>query len=807
MKRKAMSIVVCLTLVITAFAIMPLNVGAVDEDDIEQAIVDGLLWLADQQNPTYGYWDSGSHGWYIPVTAFVIFKFETYAIETGQLVDGKIEEILVPWDGVDDYYPNVEDGFDYLFANAHKMTLTDPDGNDDDYAVYWGSGSGSTYWTSVVMLALSASTHPELSATIDGVVMSYEDILQNCVDYLVWGQNDGATQGDYRGSWGYGPNSGGDQSNAGYAVLALAYAQSAPPYGFGLEIPQTTKDELDYWIDEVQCTDGGSKYTPSWDYFDPEFWENTLKTGNLLFQMAFVEDTKLTSRVQDAIDYIETHWYDDDLIEGWGWPTPSGPTVAQYQATYCLMKGFEFMNIEVDELDGITDWFQDFADVIVPQQHDDGYWPDSPCYVWPPGWPGYGAYGTMAGTVLSTVWALLTLERAAPPSKMTVVDLIADGGSEETAIDVGEVYIWNNDEYLYVKYVTTDDWWITWTHLHVADDLGDIPAVKHGPNKGSPIPGLFDYNDPHDPPVQEYTYTIDWTWDPGTTLYIAAHAKVKDLNDIVDYTDVGEQLYLTNGGTESSEDALYTVEITEENAVVTKIHDLHTETNFDFVTHIGATPDGETIYLVGEDSGHLGAYSVSDGTFTDLGYINGYPGNVVQVAVSPEGQLYMVSKGTEKLYSVDISGPSATEVGATGINVEGADIAFDADGILYLYSAGSLQNLYTVDTDTGAATLIGHTGVTITGLAIRDGGIGDLVGSDTGNDEIVTIDKTTGVIGLTYPMKIDDGMGNLIDFEHNWGDMTVGALREPIYREETAWGNGTDFPGNNWAMYIVYIDP
>ena len=33
--------------------------------------------------------------------------------------------------------------------------------------------------------------------------------------------------------------------------------------------------------------------------------------------------------------------------------------------------------------------------------------------------------------------------------------------------------------------------------------------------------------------------------------------------------------------------------------------------------------------------------------------------------------------------------------------------------------------------------------------------------------------------------------------------ITVNA-QEPIWREESAWGEGDGFPGNNWAMYLNY---
>lgn len=104
-----------------------------------------------------------------------------------------------------------------------------------------------------------------------------------------------------------------------------------------------------------------------------------------------------------------------------------------------------------------------------------------------------------------------------------VTDLIAGGGNPASAIDVGEVIVWNDLDYLYVMYVTTGDWYMTETHLHVADNLVDIPQTK----KGNPIPGQFDYAKDHAPAVKEYTYMIPWTWEPLTTLVIAAHAVVQ----------------------------------------------------------------------------------------------------------------------------------------------------------------------------------------------------------------------------------------------------------------------------------------
>jgi hypothetical protein len=128
---------------------------------------------------------------------------------------------------------------------------------------------------------------------------------------------------------------------------------------------------------------------------------------------------------------------------------------------------------------------------------------------------------------------------------MKSVDLIAGGGNPASAIDVGDVIVWNGFGYIYVKYVITEEgWYLTETHLAVAKELSGIPQTK----KGNPIPGQFQYSTIHDPPVTEYTYTIPLTWDVDTTLYIAAHAKVVHITHvcttIVSDTDV---LWSSNG--------------------------------------------------------------------------------------------------------------------------------------------------------------------------------------------------------------------------------------------------------------------
>ncbi len=98
-----------------------------------------------------------------------------------------------------------------------------------------------------------------------------------------------------------------------------------------------------------------------------------------------------------------------------------------------------------------------------------------------------------------------------------VTDLIAG-----QFYDVGDVLVWNDGSFLYVKYMTTGGWYLGETHLAVATVLSDIPHTS----KGNPVPGLFEFSADHAVGTTEYTYQIDLDWSPGTDLYIAAHAGV-----------------------------------------------------------------------------------------------------------------------------------------------------------------------------------------------------------------------------------------------------------------------------------------
>jgi hypothetical protein len=368
---------------------------AATEDEIEESIIKGLAWLADEQNPD-GRWGFSDE---VAITGLAVLKFIDRAKELG--VDPFSEEY--------EYHMTVVKGLNYIFEYAHIMDITaiqphgDPDTDGDGWGVYFETINAMghrSYSTGISLMAIGAADacadklgNPSPEVTVGPLTgWTYEEVIQDTVDYLAFGQNDGGWE---RGGWGYYDNYVGwsDNSNSGWVTLGLGYALSS-----GATIPEFVYDELEEWINYIQnpvdghSDDGGSGYNA------PNSWVNMLKTGNLLYQMALVGYPVDDPRVVAAIDYQERHWEDANWDPGWKGPG-YGNDWAHYQATFCIMKGFEAYGIELLDLDNDNvpefDWFDDVSTRIVETQDPLGYW--------------YADY--WGNDILSTTWALLTLER------------------------------------------------------------------------------------------------------------------------------------------------------------------------------------------------------------------------------------------------------------------------------------------------------------------------------------------------------------------------------------------------------------
>jgi len=351
---------------------------------IEHAVVDGLVWLAARQN------SDGSFGgnWCdsVAVTGLAVTKVADRAVDLG----------FDPTDPDFEYAELVTDALEFIASQAQVHPIEpqaagNPDSNGNGIGVYFAPcGYHHIYNTGIALMALAASGRPDL----------YGLMVQDAIDFTAWAQADEAC-GIHRGGWRYNPNEcSSDNSNSGYATLGLGFAAAPPPFGFGLTVPDFVKTELSLWIDVIQddvngdADDGGSWYDPSWP------WVNILKTGNLIYEMGLVGDTAETPRVQDAVDYIERHWSDPGS-GGAGWRD-------HRQAMFAMMKGLQAMGVDFLDLDGDGvaehDWFAEVAQHLLDTQNPDGSWPAD---YW-------------ADALMSTAWALITLEKGVPTFEIPV---------------------------------------------------------------------------------------------------------------------------------------------------------------------------------------------------------------------------------------------------------------------------------------------------------------------------------------------------------------------------------------------------
>jgi len=394
------------------------------DERIETAVMNGVAWLAAQQNPD-GSWEGYEQAAH---TCFSLVKLQERAYDLGY---------STPFDPQYEYSNNIIAGWNYLFETPHVEMQSplsiqwhggnpdDPDINGNGYGLYFSTwGSHPTYTTGICLMALASSGTPDrpneggLNFDGNGIPDTYQEIAQEAMEWLSFGQADLDWS---EGGWGYDANDNADNwsdnSNAGYAVLGLAYAED-----FGVSVPDWVRTELNLWINYVQCQDGGDDNGGSGYSGSGCGGANELRTGNLLFELTFYGDDDITARFQDALAYIERHWQDQNTDPGWGYDVYP----ASYQAMYTLMKGLEYSGIELIDTDGDSqrddNWFaqdpaasppQDFVNVLLSQQSGDGSWPGC----------------DWGSQIMCTTWALLTLEKVAPPPPVIEVPVDIKPGS------------------------------------------------------------------------------------------------------------------------------------------------------------------------------------------------------------------------------------------------------------------------------------------------------------------------------------------------------------------------------------------
>lgn len=408
-------------MVLLAFSAMCTSASAATPEEVEMSIQNGTAWLAANQNLD-GSWGASYE---IATTGLVLYKLIDRAYE----LDKDPLEVCDPGSETEtcyEYAQNVKDGLNFTMTYVDTVQITpqdhtagatgtvdDPDTNGNGIGLVWQCSlcevtpcaDRQSYTTGIMTTMLSLLNGSEVVAVGPYTGMTYAVITQDAVDWLAFAQTD---SGPDEGGWEYagqdnGSNGDADNSVSGYVTLGLSSAQAA-----GYTVPDWVKTELDVFITMIQdpvngdVNDGGSWYRYDWD------WVNTLKTGNLIQEMTFCGDSNAVPRKVNATDYLENHFYDMNPDPGWGYSMPT----ASYQTMFTIMKGLEFSGIDLLDLDGDsvpeTDWWMIFADNITAQEISAG--------------PGLGYWHNIQwGTPeLCTAWALLTLEKTAPPPPQLV---------------------------------------------------------------------------------------------------------------------------------------------------------------------------------------------------------------------------------------------------------------------------------------------------------------------------------------------------------------------------------------------------
>jgi len=227
-------------------------------------------------------------------TGFAVLKLETHAILQGKY----------PLDSSYEYKDYILSGLDYLFSKVQKEAIGiqaagNPDTNINGRGFFfnelWNGQGNSIFSTSIALAAIASGEEPEriVNVTGNGSIangLTYGEVAQDIVDYLVWAQTD---FDDGRGGWSSQPkdNEGGrsDNSNSRWAVLGLAKSQWSKFY---CKVPDFVKFELNKWIDYIQNDMDGDKNDGGSGYSNPDEGANIYLTGGLIHEIAFYGDNK-----------------------------------------------------------------------------------------------------------------------------------------------------------------------------------------------------------------------------------------------------------------------------------------------------------------------------------------------------------------------------------------------------------------------------------------------------------------------------------------------------------------------------------
>jgi hypothetical protein len=346
---------------------------------------------------------------------------------------------------------------------------------------------------------------------------------------------------------------------------------------------------------------------------------------------------------------------------------------------------------------------------------------------------------TMLLVVAMAVPALANTNGDCAPCGEYVTDLIAGGGNDKSAMDVGDVVVRNCESTVCVDFVLSDDaiadgWKITETHVEIAADVDGIPQTK----KDNPIPGQFEDVQYFMPGVETYRYCASFDdiapgLMPGDTIAIAAHA-------VVTRPAPGEWTEVWMIGDVEG--------VSAATGLLTNYAD-------EFNWESPAGPDTMGPSLAVSQPTFANPFIVGSSETTDFPYnSNADRGYATDFDVQWDGALPWGGRLTVSWSP----GQSAYEEKNVMVSGDGMPSATWSAVGTPRAGEGWFQDKYALVQDTAM--------------------VGPLAGGT-----------------------------HTINFKHPTGDGTFWdwlLLEQPGLESETAWGDGCDFDGKNWATYICY---
>ncbi len=219
-------------------------------------------------------------------------------------------------------------------------------------------------------------------------------------------------------------------------------------------------------------------------------------------------------------------------------------------------------------------------------------------------------------------------------------------------------------------------------------------------------------------------------------------------------------MYLNDN--DGGETDLYGVQLVGGNAELTFL------TTIGYQAHIAYNPADNMVYVVSNvDASYVKVNPhVSPVEVSEVMYLSEDVPSVTTAVFSPDGALLIGSATQDMIYSVDVMTNNVTVYDAYA-PVNGGDIAFDNEGMLYLATRQG-NGLYEVYPDgVWDDILIGSLSDLVTGLALTEDG--RLLTSHNGNANLEVRNTDGSNPGDTYALMLDGEA-----FDHNNGDMASG---------------------------------